>query len=724
MNFSYPQKKIINIKNNRRKMLKKFLTTLIILFCSTNIAICEELVIPQSKYPDYAYIYLGPDKYEKINRQVFAFNLGLNKYAIRPIHILWCSIIPEYGIERIQTAYKNIEYPKRLVSTVIQKDFKASKTETARFLTNTTIGIGGMFDPAKRYFNIEPVNEDMEQALTKCKCNSGSYIVLPIMNGTTARGIAGKILDTSLNPTSYVGTPILAMVKAGLAVNRTSYIQPLIKMIESTYADPYEISKKMYGIDNYIKCHNLDRKEILENGFKIIKEEEENKSNELVENTLNMRGERDSDKNNPERLTVADIIKGGANIDNIILKSYNLDNSQLMADILIEDYHPQNPVVDSMRTALFDLPEVDDSIWNELSIWNRCFSKKIKTASVNITPNKENYKFKYIMQNDKNSPVAIIYPSIGEGITSHHSVVLAKIFYDEGYSVIIQGSHFQWEFVKSMPEGYKPGVPSEDIKYLKTVTTKIIDNLEKKYNCKFNGKTVIGTSFGALTTLFLANEEYKNNTLNITKYISICPPVELVYAMEQFDKNSEEWSKSPNNIKNKAALTAAKIVQLTDMKDTAKNLNLKTLPFTEEEGKLITGFIMHQKLSDLIFTIENIQKNKKTNIYETINNMNYRDYTEKYLLGEKYKTMEDLRNNSNLLSISDYLENNSNYKIYHSLDDYLVNQKQLKQLKIHTGKKTILLSNGAHLGFLYTPEFLKDLKQEISLNTKNAKVNN
>ena len=104
--------------------------------------------------------------------------------------------------------------------------------------------------------------------------------------------------------------------------------------------------------------------------------------------------------------------------------------------------------------------------------------------------------------------------------------------------------------------------------------------------------------------------------------------------------------------------------------------------------------------------------------------MNYRDYTEKYLLGEKYKTMEDLRNNSNLLSISDYLENNSNYKIYHSLDDYLVNQKQLKQLKIHTGKKTILLSNGAHLGFLYTPEFLKDLKQEISLNTKNTKVNN
>ena len=697
--------------------MKKLFIIFTILLSAFVSADAEELAKINSKYPDYAYIYLGPDKYEKINRKVFAFNLGLNKYAIRPVHILWCSVMPEYGIERIQTAYRNIEYPKRLISTLIQKDFKASGTETLRFLTNTTIGIGGMFDPAKRYFKLEPVNEDIEQALAKCKCNSGSYIVLPVMNGTTARGIAGKILDTSLNPTTYVGTPVLAMVKAGLTVNRTSYIQPLIKMIESNYADPYEIARKMYGIDNYIKCGNLDRKEILENGFKAA-EEEKQKSNELVENTLNMRGKYETPQNNEGKLTVADIIKGGTNIDNIILKSYTLDNSQLMADMLIEDYNPQNPVVDSMRTALFDLPEVDESIWNELSIWNRCFSKKIKTSSVNITPDRADYKFKYIMQKDKNSPVAIIYPSIGEGITSHHSVVLAKIFYDEGYSVIIQGSHFQWEFVKSMPQGYSPGIPAVDAQYLKTVTGKIINRLENKYNCKFNGKIVIGTSFGALTTLFLADEEFKNNTLDITKYISICPPVELVYAMEQVDNNSEEWNKNADDLKQKAGITAAKVVQLTDMKDTAKDLNLESLPFTEEEGKLITGFIMHQKLSDLIFTLENTPKNKKTDIYTTINNMNYRDYTEKYLL--KDKTLEDLRNESSLLSISDFLQNSTNYKIYHSLDDYLVNTKQLKQLKIRTGKKTLLLSNGAHLGFLYTPEFLKDLKHEISLSHKTA----
>lgn len=698
-------------------MRKKFLICLIVLLCAINISYAEELVKQQSKYPDYSYIYLGHDKYEKINRKVFNFNLGLNKYAIRPVHILWCSIIPEYGIERIHSAYKNIEYPKRLISSLIQKDFKSSGTETVRFLTNTTLGIGGMFDPAKKFFDLEPVNEDMEQALTKCKCNSGSYLVLPVMNGTTARGIAGKILDTSLNPTTYVGTPVLAMVKAGLTVNRTSYMQPFIKMIESTYADPYEIARKMYGIDNYIKCNNLDRKEILENGFKTIEKEPKT---ELVENTLDMRGKHENNNENDEKLTVAEIIKGGTNIDNIILKSYNLDNSKLMADMLLYDYNPQNPVVDSMRTALFDMPEVDASIWNELSIWNRCFSKKIKTSSVNITPEKENYKFKYIMQKDKNSPVAIIYPSIGEGITSRHSVILAKIFYDAGYSVIIQGSHFQWEFVKCMPDSYKPGIPSQDAEYLKTVTSKIVENLEHTYNCKFREKTVIGTSFGALTTLFLANQEFQNNTLNITKYISICPPIELVYAMQQVDKNSEEWDKNPDEIKNKAAVTAAKVIQLSDMKNSDNDIKISSLPFTEDEGKLITGFIMHQKLSDLIFTLEKTPKNKKTEIYNTINNMNYRDYTEKYLLGDKYKTLEDLQKASSLLSLEEFLKNSTNYKIYHTLDDYLVNQKQLKQLKIYTGKKTVLLSNGAHLGFLYKPEFIEDLKREITIKPKTA----
>ena len=670
----------------------------------------DKITLQTSKYPDFALEYLGPDKFEGFNRKMFSFNQKLNKYAIRPVHILWASIMPQYGMDRIKSATKNIEYPIRLMSTLIQRDFKASGTETLRFLTNTTIGLGGLYDPATSLFNIPAADENMDQALAKCKIKSGPYIVVPVLTGTTPRGLVGRGLDTALNPSCYIATPVLAAVKAGLLVNKTSYMQPLFKMVESNYADPYDIARKLYGIQNYIQCENLDRKDVLEATGKILDKEED----ELVLDEIELADAELIIKNNgkeksiQEELSISEIAQAGEEIDDIILKTYNNKNSKLLADKILFDYKPQCPVVDSMRTVLFDLPEINDSIWNELSVWNRCFCKKIKTSSVNIDPERDDYKFKFILQKEKSSPLAIIYPSIGEGVSSHHSVVLAKLFYDEGYSVVIQGSNFQWEFVKSMPDGYRPGIPSNDADYLKTVTGKIITKLQDKYDCEFPEKTVIGTSFGAIATLFLADKEYKNPTLGITKYISVNPPVELMYAMKQIDKNTAEWNKNPENLKERTAVTAAKILQITQAKDFSEE-DIGTMPFSEDEGKLITGFIMHQKLSDVVFTIENASKTKKTAIYDTLNNITYEDYAKKYLLAN----IEDLDFVTSLYSIADYLKNSDNYKIYHTLDDYLVNHKQLKDLKQISKDKLVLFDHGAHLGFLYRDEFLTELKKDI-----------
>ena len=59
--------------------------------------------------------------------------------------------------------------------------------------------------------------------------------------------------------------------------------------------------------------------------------------------------------------------------------------------------------------------------------------------------------------------------------------------------------------------------------------------------------------------------------------------------------------------------------------------------------------------------------------------------------------------------------NNDNYKIFHSLDDYLISKNQLKELKSLSDDKLVLFSNGAHLGFLYRDEFIEALKKEIKL---------
>ena len=124
---------------------------------------------------------------------------------------------------------------------------------------------------------------------------------------------------------------------------------------------------------------------------------------------------------------------------------------------------------------------------------------------------------------------------------------------------------------------------------------------------------------------------------------------------------------------------------------------------------------MHQKLSDLVFAIEQIPNNKQTDFYKEINNMNYGDYLKKYILGDSLLAYDDVNYDTSLYSISNYLENNDNYKIYHSLDDYLVNSQQLNILKKYTGNKSVFLNNGSHLGYMYREEFINDLKNELSL---------
>ena len=695
---------------NRKNIIGVFAAFLILFYQNTIVGLAEEL--PKSsatKFPDYACMFLGEDKCETMNRKVFKFNGALNKFVVKPVDILWASIMPKYGMDRIRGVYKNIEYPKRLVSSLVQRDFKGSGRETLRFLTNTTLGIGGMFDPAKRYFHLEPVDENMEQALAKCKCNQGRYLVMPFLNGATPRALCGKALDTALNPTCYIGTPVLAMIKLGFTINETNYMQPIADMIESNYADPYDIAKKLYGIENYIKANNLDRPVVIKEQEELFKDNDADKV-ELVKNET-------SEEITPvtavdfdsEKIAYAELLKEG-----ISKESYILKHSKPKADVVLEDYKSQTPVIDAMRTALFNLPGINDSIWTELSVWNRSFAHRIKTSAVNVTPDRNDYKFRYLMQKDKNSPVAIIFPSIGEGIKSYHSVVFAKLFYDLGYSIIIQGSSFQWEFVKSMPEGYIPGKPADDAVQIANITDKILHQLQEKYKCEFKEKVVIGTSFGALTTLFMGSNEYKNgNPLGITKFISINPPIELLYAMKAVDKNNEAWQSNPDNLKERVALTAAKILNLYNKKDDPK-FKLDTLPFNDYEAKLITGFIMHQKLSDLIMTIENIPTNKKTEFYDKIHNINYQDYMKKYILKDNILAYDELNYDTSLYSISDYFDNSDNYKIYHTLDDYLVNSQQLNILKKHTGNKSVYLNNGSHLGFLYRPEFIESLQEEIA----------
>ena len=144
--------------------------------------------------------------------------------------------MPQYGMDRIYGIENNVEFPARFVSSIIQRDFKTSKDETVRFLANTVLGLGGMFDPAKKFLKIQPVNENMEQALAKWKVKAGPYLVVPVLNSATPRALAGRALDTALDPSCYMGTPVIA------AVTKMTLAPSAIPFFISTFEVSYSIT--------------------------------------------------------------------------------------------------------------------------------------------------------------------------------------------------------------------------------------------------------------------------------------------------------------------------------------------------------------------------------------------------------------------------------------------------------------------------------------------------
>lgn len=648
--------------------------------CVMNKSLAIENTGVINKYPDYAYEFTGNDPWEKFNRKIFVFNLKANKYVIRPINIVWASIIPQYGMDRIENFYTNLSFPVRLVGCLLQKDFPASGQETKRFLINTTVGLAGLYDPAKNKFKLDPRQEDVEQALAYYKVKKGPYLVLPIVAQGNMRDLGGQLADFFLNPCFYIAGPVTAISAGVSVVNGTTYMQPVVKMIDNTYADPYEISKQLYGLERYIKNTNLDRKDVFLE-----------KTSQPIVSVKNISQNSNSDEG-------------------------------LQADVKLNNYKPQGPIVDSMRSMLFDNQKLDKSKWSELSVWNKTFNKRIKTSSISIDYKHPKYEYRYILQKEKTAPVAILYPSIGESIMSNQSTVLAKILYDEGYSVVIQGSHFQWEFVKSMPDSYRPGRPSQDAYYLRKVTSMILSNLQGKYACKFDKKILVGSSFGGLSTLFVAAQEANENTLGISNYLVINPPIETLYALKQLDKYSQDWKDNPSDIKPRAAITAEKIIQISQKISDEKIKNKpETLPLNKDEAELAMGFVMKQKLSDVIFTIEKGLRSEKTDLYKTINNMSFYDYAQKYLVAGQNESFDKLNYDSSLYSLSNFLQTNDKYKIYHSLDDCFVNSEQLAWLKEQTNNKSVFFSNGSHLGFLYRREFFDEFRKDTMF--KNTAIN-
>ena len=90
----------------------------------------------------------GKDPWEPFNRKMFAFNDTLDTYALKPAAQAYQKVLPSPVRAGVHNVFANFTDAWSAVNKLLQGRFQDSAVMTARFLTNTTIGIAGLFDPA------------------------------------------------------------------------------------------------------------------------------------------------------------------------------------------------------------------------------------------------------------------------------------------------------------------------------------------------------------------------------------------------------------------------------------------------------------------------------------------------------------------------------------------------------------------------------------------------
>jgi phospholipid-binding lipoprotein MlaA len=134
------------------------------------------------------------DCFENLNRATFALNQGLDKVIFKPIAKSYRGL-PSSVRTGTNNVIVNLSSLITIPNNILQGEFKTAGANTGRFLVNTTVGILGIFDVAKKIGFSKYEKEDYGQTLGVWGVGAGCYLVLPVLGPSTVRDTAGSFIN-------------------------------------------------------------------------------------------------------------------------------------------------------------------------------------------------------------------------------------------------------------------------------------------------------------------------------------------------------------------------------------------------------------------------------------------------------------------------------------------------------------------------------------------------
>jgi phospholipid-binding lipoprotein MlaA len=168
------------------------------------------------------------DPFEGMNRGIFEFNDVFDRFLLRPIAWAYGKVMPDVAKTSVRNFFRNLGSPARFANDAMQGTVDDAGNTLMRFLINTTIGVGGLFEVAEDWgFPYKP--SDFGITMHTYGVNGGPYLMLPLLGPTTFRDGTGLIVDMALDPFSWLADTAVngGLLGGRVVTTRERLIEPL-----------------------------------------------------------------------------------------------------------------------------------------------------------------------------------------------------------------------------------------------------------------------------------------------------------------------------------------------------------------------------------------------------------------------------------------------------------------------------------------------------------------
>ncbi len=187
------------------------------------------------------------DSLEGFNRPIFSFNVTLDKYVLKPVSKGYHWVFPGVVRESIGNVFDNLGEPVNCINGILQLNPQKSFTAFWRFALNSTFGFAGLRDFAGHDAGLIHHKYSFGETLETYGVGSGSYLVVPLLGPSTVRDAAGDVVDTVIDPFTYI-TP--ARIDNALTVvevvDQRDQNATLIDEIYDNSLEPYIAMRSAY----------------------------------------------------------------------------------------------------------------------------------------------------------------------------------------------------------------------------------------------------------------------------------------------------------------------------------------------------------------------------------------------------------------------------------------------------------------------------------------------